>query len=158
MLLCLWDFPGKNTGVGCHLLLQGIFPTQGLNPQLLCLLHGQSDPLPLHYLWSMRDIFYLRKCLSPFCLKSTDLISVTIDYYYFFFYCSRLVTQSWPTLCDLVECSPLGSSVHGLLQARILGWVAISFSRGSSWPRDWTPVSCIAGIFLTDWAELRRKS
>ena len=39
-LLCLWGFPGKNTGVGCHFLLQGIFLTQGLNP---CLLHWQED-------------------------------------------------------------------------------------------------------------------
>jgi len=40
-LLCPWDSPGKNTGVGCHILFQGIFPTQGLNPCLLCLLRGQ---------------------------------------------------------------------------------------------------------------------
>ena len=46
-LLCLWDSPGKNTGVGCHALLQGIFPTQGLNPHLLCLLHRQVSSLPL---------------------------------------------------------------------------------------------------------------
>ena len=38
-LLCPWNFPGKNTGVGCHALLQGIFPTQGSNPQFLSLLH-----------------------------------------------------------------------------------------------------------------------
>ena len=44
----------------------------------------------------------------------------------------REVTQSCPTLCDPVDCSPPGSSVHGILQARILEWVAISFSRGSS--------------------------
>ena len=42
-LLCLWNFPGKNTGVGCHFLLQGIFPTQGLNPCLLHLLHWWVD-------------------------------------------------------------------------------------------------------------------
>ena len=41
------DSPGKNTGVGCHALLQGIFPTQGLNPGLLCLLHRHMDSLPL---------------------------------------------------------------------------------------------------------------
>ena len=41
------DSPGKNTGVGCHALLQGIFPTQGSNPGLLCLLHWQADSLPL---------------------------------------------------------------------------------------------------------------
>ena len=44
--LCPWDFPGKNTGVGCHLLLQGIFPTQGLNLHLLHLLHWQAGSLP----------------------------------------------------------------------------------------------------------------
>ena len=43
-LLCPWDSPDKNTGVGCHALLQGIFPTHGLNP---CLLHWQADSLPL---------------------------------------------------------------------------------------------------------------
>ena len=46
-LLCLWDSPGKNTGVGCHALLQGIFPTQGSNPRLLHLLHWQAGSLPL---------------------------------------------------------------------------------------------------------------
>ena len=49
--------------------------------------------------------------------------------------------QSWPTLCDPMGCSPLVSYVHGILQARILEWVAISFSKGSSWPRDWTRIS-----------------
>ena len=45
-LLCPWDSPGKNAGVGYHALLQGIFPTQGLNPRLLCLLHWQVDTVP----------------------------------------------------------------------------------------------------------------
>ena len=54
---------------------------------------------------------------------------------------SVLATQSCLTLCDPVDCSPPGSSVHGILQARILEWVAISFSRGSSRPRDRTQVS-----------------
>ena len=45
--LCPWDSPGKNTGVDCHFFLQGIFPTQGLNPHLLCLLHWQASSLPL---------------------------------------------------------------------------------------------------------------
>ena len=61
-----------------------------------------------------------------------------------------LVTQSCLTLCDLMDCSPPGSSVHGILQARILEWVAISFSRGLSQPRDWTWVSCISGRFFTN--------
>ena len=46
-LLCLWDCPGKNIGVGCHALHQGIFLTQGSNPHLLCLLHWQVSFLPL---------------------------------------------------------------------------------------------------------------
>ena len=53
------------------------------------------------------------------------------------------------TLCDPIDGSPPGSSVHGILQARILEWVAIPFSRGCSQPRGWTQVSCIAGIFFT---------
>ena len=60
-----------------------------------------------------------------------------------------LVTQSCPTLCDPMDCSPPGSSVHGILQARILEWVAISFSRGSSQPKELTQVSCTADRFLT---------
>ena len=56
------------------------------------------------------------------------------------------------SLVTLVDCSPSGSSVHGISQARILEWVAISFSRGSSQPRDRTQVSCTAGGFFTVWA------
>ena len=54
------------------------------------------------------------------------------------------VVQSCPTVCDPMDCSLPGSSVRGIFQARVLEWVAISFSRGSSWPRDRTWVSCIA--------------
>ena len=62
-----------------------------------------------------------------------------------------LVTQSCPILCNPIRCRPLGSSVHGILQARILKWVAIPFSRGSSWPRDQAWVSHTAGEFFTVW-------
>ena len=60
--------------------------------------------------------------------------------------------QSCPTLCNPMNCSLAASSVYGILQARILEWIAIPFSRGSSQPRDWTWVSCIAGRFFTIWA------
>ena len=63
-----------------------------------------------------------------------------------------LVAKSCPTLCDPMDCSPPASSVHGIFQARILEWIAISFSRGSSQPRNRTQVSCIAGRFFTNWA------
>ena len=59
-----------------------------------------------------------------------------------------LVTQSRLTLFDPMDYSPLGSSVYGILQARILEWVAIPFSRESDRPRDWTQVSRIAGRFF----------
>ena len=60
--------------------------------------------------------------------------------------------QLCPTLCDPMDSSLPGSSVHGIFQARVLEWVTISFSRGSSWPKDWTQVSCIAGRHFTLWA------
>ena len=57
----------------------------------------------------------------------------------------NVVAQSCPTLCDPVDCSLPGSSLHGIFQARVLEWIAISFSKGSSQPRDQTWVSHIAG-------------
>ena len=59
-----------------------------------------------------------------------------------------LVAQLCPSLCDCMDCILPGSSVHGILQARILEWAAIPLSRGSSQPRDWTWVSCTAGSSL----------
>ena len=62
------------------------------------------------------------------------------------------LAQSCPTLCDPVDCSPPGSSFHGILKARILEWIAISFSRGSSQPRDRTRVSRMTGRCFILWA------
>ena len=63
-----------------------------------------------------------------------------------------LIIQLCLTLCDPMDSSLPGSSVHEIVQARVLEWVAISFSRGSSWPRDQAQVSCIAGRYFTIWA------
>ena len=60
--------------------------------------------------------------------------------------CTCMRAQVHLTLCDTMDCSPPGSSVHGISQARILEWVAISFSWGSSWYRDRTWVSSVHGI------------
>ena len=76
------------------------------------------------------------------------------------------VAQSCPTLCDPMVCSPPGSSIHGIFQARILKWVVISFSGRSSGPRDWTPVSHIVSQFslsvvsnsATPWTAARQAS
>ena len=57
--------------------------------------------------------------------------------------------QSHLTLCDPMDYSPPDSSAHGIFQAKILEWVAISSSRGSSWPRDWTVSLALAGRFFT---------
>ena len=69
------DFPGKNTGVGCHALLHGIFLTQGSNPHLLCLLHGQVDSLPL--MPPGKSLFYV--CI-PY---------IPLGFFFFFFFASK---------------------------------------------------------------------
>ena len=69
--LCSWNFPSKNTGLGCHFLLQGIFLTQELNPLLLCLPHWQADSLPLYHLG--------RACV---CILRSITISVFILLFY----------------------------------------------------------------------------
>ena len=66
--------------------------------------------------------------------------------------CVCLVARSCPTLCDPLDCSLPSSSVHGIFQARLLEWVTISSSRGSSQPRDQTRVSWTTGGFFTTWA------
>ena len=67
-----------------------------------------------------------------------------------FFFFKVLVAQSCPTLCDPMDHSPPGSSVHRILQARTLEWVAMLSSRGSSQPRSWTSISCIVGRLFTE--------
>ena len=62
------------------------------------------------------------------------------------------VAQSWATLCDPMDCSLPGSSVHGIFQAIVLEWIAISFSRESSQPMAWTRVSYTVDRFFTVWA------
>ena len=66
------------------------------------------------------------------------------------------VAQLCPTLCDPMDCSLPGSSVHGIFQAIVLEWIAISFSRGSSQPRDRTRVSRIVDRRFTVWAKSLR--
>ena len=71
----------------------------------------------------------------------------------FLFLAMWIMNRGWVDgVGDCMDCSPPGSSVHRILQARILEWVAISFSRGSSWPRDRTHVSCIGRQILYRWA------
>ena len=66
--------------------------------------------------------------------------------------CCCLVTKSCLTLCDPMDCSSPGFSVHGICQTRILEWVALPSSRGSSWPRDRTHIFCVGRQILYHWA------
>ena len=86
--------------------------------------------------WGRKSLTQLSHwTITSFLLGPTSLVCV----------CAR----SCLTLCDPMNCSQPGSSVHGILQARILEWVAIPFSRGFSQPRDQTCFSCIVGGFFT---------
>ena len=86
------------------------------------------------------------RIVNPFPLWETSLSVKVLCLCIVVIKCVK-VAQSCPTLCD-----PMDYMVHGILQARILEWVAFPFSRGSSQPNDRTQVSCITGGFFTSWA------
>ena len=110
-LLCPWNSTGKIPGVGCHFLLQGIFPPQG-------------------------------SCFARESLPSEPPGNPTAA--------AAKSCQSCPTLCDPIDGSPTGSSVPGSLQARILGWVAISFSSAWKWKVKVKLFSCV-WLLATPW-------
>ena len=123
-----WDSPGKNTVVGCHFLLQCMkAKREGKSKEkLLSRIRLLATPWTAAYQASLSMGFSRQEYWSGVPLPSPK------------------VAQSCPTLCDSVY-----HTVHGILQARILEWVAFPFSRGSSQPRDQTLVSRIAGSFFT---------
>ena len=95
------------------------------------------------------------------CTQKISILKLQANYHPIIFECpfssaaaaaAAKSLQSCPTLCDPTDGSPPGSPVPGILQARTLEWVAISFSRGSSWRRDWTHVFCIGRRALYHWA------
>ena len=110
-LPCPWDSAGKNTGVGCHFLLR-------------C----------AHYIQVIYFYRYKFVSLNPFHIdpSSSPLAYDVCRSEAACIHCCCLVTKSCPTLFSPMDCSPPSSSAHRILQARILEWVAISFSRGSS--------------------------
>ena len=102
----------------------------------------------IHYYNIMLDVLTALKS-SLLCLFILRITHQPWTHWSFYHICEMSeVAQLCPTLCDHMGCSPPGSSVHGIFQARVLEWVAISFSRGSSQPRDWTQVSCIVSETL----------
>ena len=114
-----------------------------------CLSSSYCNVLPsyatqcLGALWTKANVFFM---LNVWEFQKYWISSAI----YYLLWVSE-VTQLCPTLRDPVDCSLPGSSVHGILQARVVEWVAISFFRGSSWPRDWTWVSHIGGRHFNLW-------
>ena len=97
-------------------------------------------------------------CLSPRSMLFTNILRLLDPLYNQTSFLERKkeseVSQSCPTLCNPVECSLPDSSVHGIFWARVLEWVALSFSRGSCQPSDRTRLSCIIGRHFTVWATI----
>ena len=105
---------------------------------------GLSGPFqPLAYTKSAFSVLWGTSLSPVLLLKFSSLLKILAWW---------MRAQLCSTLCDPMDCSPPDSSAHGNFQARILQWVAISFSRGSSQPRDWTRVFHIVGRCFTVWA------
>ena len=121
----------------------GVLPNPGIIPRSPTL---QVDSLPAEPQGKLK--YYLNFYLISWRL---DFLLIR-DYHASYPGCESEVAQSRPTLCDPMDCSLPGSSIQGSFQVSILEWVAIFFSRRSSWPRDWTRVSCIVGRCFTVWA------
>ena len=116
-LLCPWDSPGKNTRVGCHALLQGIFLTQGLNLYLLCLLHWQAGSLPLaRHLGSPTLLSVSQYTLSPSSLVGCFVVQLKEDSTNFL---CKYVTQFWPMKCKQKYTQLLRSIVFPFLLSGI---------------------------------------
>ena len=124
--LMSWYYGGQSLIRVCFLAVYSFLPS----PAHCCLsgwVLGAFNANILSPVWLLiKNIEWVSECVAPFC----------------------------PTLYDPVDCSPPDSSVHGILQARILEWVAVPFCRGSSLPRDRTQVSHLAGRFFTIWANV----
>ena len=147
-LLRPWDFPGKRTGVGCHCLLWRICAT--------IVQRYVGDGMNKTCYWICNS-FVIKNFPSLWIINIKRQLYRSLLYFYvicfwkiYVYVCAMLccakLLQLCLTLCDTMDCSPPGSSVHGIFLAGILEWVAIPFSRGSSWSRDRTCVSYISCI------------
>ena len=118
-------FPSKNTRMDYHFLLQGIFLMQGSNQSLLHFWHWQIDSLPLCHLGSPRDEgAILNREKSMYGIFWTGSFKL-LPYILLGETAAAKSLQSCPTLCNPIDGSPPGSPIPGILQARILEWVAI---------------------------------
>ena len=166
----LWGFPcgSASQESTCNAGNLGLIPGSGRSPG-----GGNGNPLQYFYLENLIDwgawraiVHRVKKSRTQLsnwaqgtlCIIFTTFLEIESDFE--IKRCllvqrkKKQVLAAWLclTLCDSMDCSPPDSSVHGLFQARILEWVAVLFFRGTSWPRDQTQVSCIAGRFFTSWS------
>ena len=137
-------------------------------------IYSSESPMIWISVWHCRGslLSHIHLFFSFFVLSQLDELHYLVFYWLILssasshfssaqFSCSLVSNSLWhhglqhtrpPCLSPTPRVYPNSSSVHGILQARILEWVAFPFSRGSSWPKDQTQVSCIAGRFFTVWA------
>ena len=120
-----WNSPGQNTGVGSHSLLQGIFPMQRLNPGLP---HWRQILYQLSHKGSLRILGWVA---YPF---------------------SKGIFPTQKSNQGLLHCRQILYQLSHKGSLRTLEWIAYPFSSGSSWPRNQTSISCLAGGFFTSWA------
>ena len=146
-----WDSPGKNTGVDGHFLLQCMkmksesevaqsCPTLG--DPMDCSLPGSS----VHGIFQARVLEWMPLVLPVIKRRVLKASAIIVNLYISLCRSISFYFKHLETPWDPLDCSPPGSSVHGILQARILEWVAISFS---SLTRDWTNYHALEGLFLT---------
>ena len=109
----------------------------------------------LNIITGMNECWFSKKknleSISWWCIFVFSWFINLVNYFSCFYIVMCLVAQSCSTLCDPLDCRLPGSSVHGILQARILEWAAVPSDRGSSQSGDQTQVSYIVGRFFTSW-------
>ena len=128
-----------------------IFREQDINHYAVALLSLISKSPSLEF-WTLVPLHLTWQLSAYYINWGNQAVYITLSIYLVKTTCIYMCAQSCLTLCDPMNCNPPGSSVHGIFLARILEWVAIPFSRGSSQPRNQTwvsHVSCIAGRFFT---------
>ena len=154
-LLCPWDSPGKNTGVGCHFLLQCMKVNSESEVAQSC--PTLSDPMDYSLPGSSVHGFSRQEYWSGVLLPSPIYIYLYLCKYTYAYIKWKLLSRV------KFSVTPWNIQSMEISQVRILEWAAVLFSRESCQPRDWTQVSCTEGGFFTSWAtreahKLKRKA
>ena len=150
--VCVCGHLRPRLNVGLWILLQGNEPLY-FKPYLCkgAWLISLANPhiLNINNFTNKNDFSHPFVVISKLSSSIQGQSSFTCNYCLWSHACAKLL-QLCPTLCDPMECSLPGSSAHVISQARILEWVAISFSRGSSWPRGQTQICLVGGFFTAE--------